>query len=276
MVKFTWWTAPTCPRPADNDHPDSDDRAGDRARQSGRRGGDGESTAPILVIYAPLDKPARLAWKLSVTQDIFHSWIVMVDALNGGILNKITQVQDANVAISAKDLLGQTRNLNVWSQDNKFYMFDASKQMFVAGTDPFKHETAAPACIFDGADKTTDEVLNSAAIISWQDGGAILADAVSAAFNFSLTYDYFQQHYPVIPSMARGEASWQSCASLTSNNAADRPRDRWCLATTSPRGGPRCTGHELTHGVTEKTAGLIYQDQSGALNEFGCPTSSAK
>jgi hypothetical protein len=26
-------------------------------------------------------------------------------------------------------------------------------------------------------------------------------------------------------------------------------------------------GHELTHGVTEKTAGLIYQGQSGALNE---------
>jgi Zn-dependent metalloprotease len=27
------------------------------------------------------------------------------------------------------------------------------------------------------------------------------------------------------------------------------------------------TGHELTHGVTEKTAGLVYRDQSGALNE---------
>ncbi len=26
-------------------------------------------------------------------------------------------------------------------------------------------------------------------------------------------------------------------------------------------------GHELTHGVTEKTAGLIYKDESGALNE---------
>jgi Zn-dependent metalloprotease len=26
-------------------------------------------------------------------------------------------------------------------------------------------------------------------------------------------------------------------------------------------------GHELTHGVTEFTAGLVYQDQSGALNE---------
>ena len=26
-------------------------------------------------------------------------------------------------------------------------------------------------------------------------------------------------------------------------------------------------GHEITHGVTEHSAGLIYQDESGALNE---------
>ncbi|HWT44175.1 MAG TPA: M4 family metallopeptidase, partial [Sphingopyxis sp.] len=26
-------------------------------------------------------------------------------------------------------------------------------------------------------------------------------------------------------------------------------------------------GHELAHGVTEHTAGLLYQGQSGALNE---------
>jgi Zn-dependent metalloprotease len=39
-------------------------------------------------------------------------------------------------------------------------------------------------------------------------------------------------------------------------------------------------GHELTHGVTEKEAQLIYQDQSGALNEsvsdvYGSPWSSS-
>src|SRR4029079_12313672 len=38
--------------------------------------------------------------------------------------------------------------------------------------------------------------------------------------------------------------------------------------TFIPRaGGIDVIGHELTHGVTEKTSGLVYQDQSGALNE---------
>ena len=32
-------------------------------------------------------------------------------------------------------------------------------------------------------------------------------------------------------------------------------------------GGLDVDGHELTHGVTEYTSGLIYEDESGALNE---------
>ena len=32
-------------------------------------------------------------------------------------------------------------------------------------------------------------------------------------------------------------------------------------------GGLDVDGHELTHGVTEFTSGLIYENESGALNE---------
>ncbi len=32
-------------------------------------------------------------------------------------------------------------------------------------------------------------------------------------------------------------------------------------------GGLDVVGHELTHGVTEFTSGLIYENESGALNE---------
>ncbi len=40
--------------------------------------------------------------------------------------------------------------------------------------------------------------------------------------------------------------------------------NRGCLPLA---GGLDVIGHELTHGVTEHTSGLIYQNQSGALNE---------
>ena len=32
-------------------------------------------------------------------------------------------------------------------------------------------------------------------------------------------------------------------------------------------GGLDVAGHEMTHGVIQSTANLVYQDQSGALNE---------
>src|SRR5581483_3532633 len=32
-------------------------------------------------------------------------------------------------------------------------------------------------------------------------------------------------------------------------------------------GGVDVVGHELTHAVTERTAGLIYENESGAINE---------
>ncbi|MDQ3904848.1 MAG: M4 family metallopeptidase, partial [Actinomycetota bacterium] len=38
-------------------------------------------------------------------------------------------------------------------------------------------------------------------------------------------------------------------------------------ATFSPLVALDVAGHEITHGLTEKTAGLIYQDESGAANE---------
>ncbi len=39
-------------------------------------------------------------------------------------------------------------------------------------------------------------------------------------------------------------------------------------ATCKPlSGGLDVVGHELTHGVTEFTSGLIYENESGALNE---------
>ena len=48
---------------------------------------------------------------------------------------------------------------------------------------------------------------------------------------------------------------------------------RWSSATATASCSNRFTialdviGHELTHGVTEKEAGLAYFGQSGALNE---------
>lgn len=244
--------------------------ATERAKASVQAGPKSEVTPASLIVYAPLEKPARLAWKLAVTTGLLHSWILVVDAQDGRVLNRLSQVMDANVAASHKDLLGKVRDLNVWSQDGTFYMFDTSKLMFKAGTDPLKQATAGVIRILDGNNMNTDDVLKSANIVTTKDISNWLPDAVSASFNFALTYDYFSKHHN------RNSLDGSGSSILAIVRVADQQHNAAWIGQYNLMvfgndiplaAGLDVIGHELTHGVTEKTAGLIYQDQPGALNE---------
>lgn len=57
-----------------------------------------EAGRPELIIYGPLDGPARLAWKLDLNVALGAHWIVVVDALDGTILTAFNNIQYDNVA----------------------------------------------------------------------------------------------------------------------------------------------------------------------------------
>ena len=65
---------------------------------------------------------------------------------------------------------------------------------------------------------------------------------------------------------ARGycNAFWNGEQMTYGDGFVDEENDFACLALS---GGLDVVGHELTHGVTEFTSNLIYEDESGALNE---------
>jgi bacillolysin len=246
------------------------DHAAARARASLADGEKGEVTPPALIIYTPLAQPPRLAWKLTLSTTPLSSWVVIIDALDGRVLNQVSQVMDGNITTSQKDLLGHVRDLNVWSQDGTFFMFDTSKPMFKAGTDPLNQSTAGVIRVFDGANRPTEEVFRSALAVTTTNVNNWLPDAVSAAFNFSLTYDYFWKNH------GRDSLDGKGGSILAIVRISDQPHNAaWVgqyglmvFGNDLPLpAGLDVIGHELTHGVTEKTAGLIYQDQPGALNE---------
>lgn len=246
------------------------DQAVARARASLAGGERGEVTPPALIIFTPLAQPPRLAWKLTLSITPLNSWVVIVDALDGRVLNRISQVMDGNVTTSHKDLLGIARDLNVWSQDGAFYMFDTSKPMFKAGSDPLKQSTPGVIRVFDGENRPTEEVFKSALAVTTANVNSWLPDAVSAAFNFSLTYDYFWKNH------GRDSLDGKGGSILAIVRVSDQEHNAaWVgqyglmvFGDDLPLpAGLDVIGHELTHGVTEKTAGLIYQDQPGALNE---------
>jgi bacillolysin len=239
-----------------------------RAHKSGDSGS--SNSAPELIVYAPIETVARLAWKFDLSFGFTQAWRFVIDAENGRILHRSALVADGGVVGSGSDQKNIRRALNIWQQGSKYYLIDTSKPMFVAGSDPLSNP---PGVIYvaDARGTSKDKLGNDTIFnitASSPDAWAVPA-GVGAAYNFSQTYDYYLERHnrnsldgqggnitAIVDVGGYDNASWNGNLGMMLFGDA-RP-----YAASLD-----VIGHELTHGVTEKTAGLIYQLQSGALNE---------
>ncbi|MFI5399369.1 MAG: M4 family metallopeptidase [Candidatus Binatia bacterium] len=248
-----------------------------RARAAVHGGDHARASRPQLIIYAPGDQPARLGWKLELDLSLAAHWAVVIDALNGATLAAFNQVTDVNVHGSGLDLFNDTQPLNVWEDTaGTFFMVDTTKPMFDAASTPPSPATTRGAIIVQDAQNQPPgnpsqspfpqvfDVTSASATSGW------LPDAVSAATSLGEVYDYYLQRHgrnsidgqggTILALVRFGQnydnAFWSSALNLMVFGDAHP----WA-------GALDVVGHELTHGVTSYTANLIYQDQSGALNE---------
>ena len=249
--------------------------AAEYARTGLTDGAEAEVTASELIIYAPGDTPPRLAWKLELAIDLTSRWLVVIDAVNGAELTAYSLVMHQNIAGSGVDLFGRTRRLNVWQESGLFWMIDTSKRMFDPNADPRERgiiwisdaqnqpPTSDPESIVNNIPPAL--VANSRSSTSgW------LRDAVSASYNFSEVYDYYLERHERDSFDDQG-ASMTAIVRLGQdfNNASYiSGLDLMVFGDALPFAGALdVVGHELTHGVIQYSANLIYQNQPGALNE---------
>lgn len=237
-----------------------------RARDAVGGGAMAKVGSPELVVYSPMDAPAKLGWKVDVSMALDQAWWVVVDAQTGEKLTAISRVMSDSVSGSGVDLFGITRPLNVWHAGAKYYMIDASKPMFNA--------TAGQGVIeVDDALGTNISVLQntyyvtSASANSWS-----VPDSVSASYNLSQTYDYYQSRFgrssyngagsnlnAIVRIGSYANASWNNELKMMLFGNVDKYA-----------GSLDVIGHEVTHGVAFSIGSegvLKYQGQSGALNE---------
>lgn len=238
------------------------EEATQRARASVPGGMSGTTTDPKLLIYAPLDQAAKLAWKLELSFGLDQHWQVVVDAQKGNNLKAVNMCMCANVPGSGVDLRGATRALNVDQQDGFYLMRNVSKPMFNAVT------TNGVIEILDQRNSTGGVYYT----VSTNPNVWTNADAVSAAFNFSEVYDYFLQRHgrnsfdgngtslrAIVRIGGLANAYWNHNHKLMGFGDADRYPASLDV-----------TGHEVTHGVIHSIGAnpiLDYEKQSGALNE---------
>ena len=231
-------------------------------------GAEAEVTASELIIYAPGDTPPRLAWKLELAIGLTSRWLVVIDALNGAELTAYSQIMHQNVAGSGVDLFGRTRRLNVWQQDGLFWMLDTSKPMF----DPrFDWNDRGAILIRDALNLKFLPTLTSLypTIRSSSPTFGWLPDAVSASYNLSQAYDYYLERHNRNSFDGQG-ASIQAIVRVGGEHQNNAFWNGFVLGFGDGlrfAGALDVVGHELTHGVIDYSARLVYRDQPGALNE---------
>jgi len=242
-----------------------------RGRSSVPGGMRGDASTPELIVFAPLDREPRLAWRFTLNIGFTQAWAFVVDALDGRLLQRANRILDANVAGRGTDLQGVPRNLSVWQANNTHFLIDTSKPMFKAGTDPVQ-KPEGTITIADARNKEPNELQGSDVFLITTANPAQwdIPDGVSAAYNFSQTYDYFlAQHGRDSLDGQGGNITAIVRVGTKYDNASWNGNLRLMLfGTVQPYAGALdVVGHELTHGLTENSANLVYENQPGALNE---------
>jgi bacillolysin len=176
------------------------------------------------------------------------------------------------------DLLDTARTFGAWDAgSNQFYLEDASKPMFNAGASTMPLDPSG-AIITLNALNTSPESQSNFDYNFVVSGSTNFSDkgAVSTHHNSIKSYDYFKNKFNrnsidgvggnIIAFYNVSEDDGSSMENAYWNGAAMWYGNGGSTFKKLAR-GLDVGGHEMTHGVVEKTANLEYQNESGALNE---------
>lgn len=218
------------------------------------------------LVYAPdnwnatfVGSDYRLAWHFKIyTDDLaVTAKSVFVDALTGKVIRSIdiamncssgTGTSAFNGTVSFKTQLSGSYRSHDDCQSTDIYVYNCN------GGGP-------SATFYTDAD-------NSWTLTSQQ-------SAVQAQYGANRTYDYYlNEHSRTSWDNAAGDLIAYNNAHAGENNACWGCTGNQAIfyagntsAATDDWNTDDIMGHEFTHGVTQASAGLDYQDESGALNE---------
>jgi len=243
------------------------------ARAAVPDGTNAPASAPELIIYAPLRRKPRLAWRVELTIAVSARWLVVIDAITGRKRNAFNRVARDAQAGSGIDVFGMDRSLDLWEEGGLDYLVDTSKPMFDSTSDPPGADTTRGGIVILDArnqppnddPETIPELFPITAVAPT---GPWLSDGVSAAYTLSETYDYYRERHDRNSIDGTGGTLIGVVRLGLGLQNAFWTNGLMLFGDASPYSGALdVAGHEMTHGVTEATADLIYQHQSGAANE---------
>lgn len=229
-----------------------------------KHGGELFSKQPELMIYARGDLPA-LAWdvrsfqtKADGTPSEMH---IIVDAQNGRVLEAWDDIHTAAANGTGKTLYSGNVLLTTNSVSGGYELRDPSRGNTY--TTNMKNRTSGGS-IFTDADN------------SW--GNNASSDTASAAtdaqFGTAVTWDYYKNVHGRNGIANDGKGAYNRVHYSRNYNNAYWSDSCFCMTygdgdgtSLRPLVSLDVAGHEMTHGVTSRTANLTYSGESGGLNE---------
>ena len=220
--------------------------------------------APVLKIYAENGAAKELAYEVMVEGGMRDSQ-VFVSAISGKVLKSISKICNVAVSGSGVGVVSSTPlPLNLWKEGASFLAKDATKPMYNAGTGDgviqiYNNNNTGPSGTFVPAASSSQ--------FSFSD-----PDAASALYCLGKTYDFFSSEFSR-NSYDNAGASMIAVVRYAQTPGTPMQNAFWNGTFMGFGNGDKLAGaldvigHEMTHAVVDKTSGLVYDGQPGALNE---------
>ena len=228
---------------------------------------------PQLVVDALHGAP-KLAWQTNAAaQDSLGNPVartVLTDARTGAQIDAWDSIEQA--AGDGKSLYSGTVPLQTTQSGSTYQLKDAARGNTYTGDAANKTDlcflniclSRAPSTVFTDADN------------HWGTGATSdrVTAAVDAQYGTDVTWDYYKNVHGRNGIAGDGKGSYNRVHYGTNYNNAFWDDSCFCMTYGDGDGtqlGPLVSldvaGHEMSHGVTSKTAALTYSGESGGLNE---------
>lgn len=220
-------------------------------------------TENTLVVHHDEGSSARLAYHVKlpvIGKDRLANFEVFVDAHTGEVFDSYDSIETATG--SGLGVRRDTKTINISEVNGRYALLDGTRTPNGIRTFDCRNGTTLPG-----------QLVVSNTMTDWDTNSRAPGAAVDAHFYLGVVYDYFKKNH------GRAGIDGQDGQLLANvhfqqglNNAFWDGRqmvfgDGDGTNFLPFSGSLHVIAHELTHGVTERTSGLVYKNQSGALNE---------
>jgi len=233
-----------------------------------------EGPSSQKIIWHDKHNKPHLVWWVKIRSDVKNNWYYFVDAKTGEILHSYNNTNSDGPSIgSGYDLLGELHNVGTYQVGSDYYLMDAAQPMFNAENNVIPNKPTGVIATYNYL--STEDGSNSFNYFTSQNNFWEDSSSVSAHVNAVLTYNYFLNEH----GRNSLDDNGMTIRSFVHYTEFGRPVDNafWNgkfilygdggMVFTPTAAGIDVAGHELAHGVTTYSACLLYEGQSGALNE---------